>query len=1627
MSLPRPSGLTERPRGRAMIELLEKRQLLTTIAGGGFTTNGDPIATIVYYKDASDNVVKIAVGGNATAEFIAGYVDKDTNALTLGDLAPMSVEDGEGADLFQVYVTQGDERSYIAIAKVTVSETGIGPMEPYSGSLESGLNVRSNLGPIINVSAPEGTGSIYLGARTKDIGDAENEDSRPILAGTLSGAHGVRPAVDDLPGDPRNVVAGLVIADQKSLGTFAFAGTVTGRVNITGSIETFYAGWLLTGNANNDESGVIFYSDNFSVSGDARNIISMASIGTDAVDAITAATGLSTYQTGVDIEVGGTVGQIVSLTGGYTGKTHVTHSQLVPSLGTPQVEIEDRQFVFNGVYPFEHGRLGGVAAFNNDTFDTPQYLGTIADRNLGPSIINVTGTVEGNPNSNDLTDYYAVSLMAGQTYTVQLATAAPGFISLGVFDPTGRLIATDHSNVDSGAVVSQPFQFKADRPGVYRLAVGQFADQTYTGSSGVFGNVPYQLMMAGAGDIALGGLVTAGDQWLPTALLEATAFPPTDFPISLTGTPIEVDSGDLGAIVSGGVITSRAATTVDVKNGNIRTIQATGIGRPNGLIPDSGMQLLAPYGSVGLLRTTSGLMLVNDRLGRSDAIGGNYQVVDAAGTFGGNLIADKGIGVVRAGDMAVRNPPEFIANADGLGLDGFIDLIDVAGDFGTSIGGGPVISTGAGGDMRYLRVGGTIWQDRFFGISTVEPATYAAGQSVTVTDDSGSQITITPVAPRNPNYVPNSTFSNPYLPAPSITMTAYGIRGGAGLAIIEVSATGQVNITSSGGGFNPAAEIGKLTITGSGQSVVEKAPVVRPGASTAFPPAPVLSLDPTDPELSINITGTAITDIYEISGAATAFSAINNETGGEMVNIEALSIGNLISRTTLGLARSHTGAAVEKTSVFSNELPFNDQRNGISVGGDIIAVIANQGIGNFNVGGTIGQLSPNNDRFNVADLFEGINGPIVAGDSILNANIGEGIAYSGNGAFSLAGLYATGRIYSVTNQGLGSDVRGDIVSLDSIGSISLVNGSIINANIMVPGSFADALEIAGGFVPVAAGQNIGNATYDIGSISVAGMGGIIGAWIGGGSMGPIQAGGFGMLDSMVVNSSVGQMAGITAAGYGIRSAKISSGFTLGYLIANGNGASVSTAAFSPSVRQSEGALQILNHSFDPYSGVPLSRVNDLHAFLGTSALTPQIANVTDTGVLEDVSASGSRSLNTVSAFRIRSTSASPPNNPIKGEGTPGTFSMQLAFADSIGSIRTRSLIDGLSVLTGRIGVFAPATDVFRTGLTVSGPIGNIVIRGSLANNSFINAVGPSGIINSLVVANDMVGSIYATSRIGRIFVGSNLIGDVTIMGQNAMGLALGNLQLGGGLQGGSLVINGSVGGITSAYSLGSAGDQLQINGNIQQLAIGTRRIPGSAMNANVNVTGNIGQFRLNGQMIGSLTANGTINNLTVLADAASVPNVISNNIAAGVNINAVNIVGGNINGNITAGYGIGRFTLTGGSLNAGTTLLAQAGSINSMLIRGGNLYGSVSATNGVIGSLNVDGAIGNGVTPLAINTQRMNLLQSGGSFMSGVTATVSGPLLSLVVNGDVDAGATIIGAPIVRRTIRGVVNGTIIG
>src|SRR5690606_9040905 len=90
------------------------------------------------------------------------------------------------------------------------------------------------------------------------------------------------------------------------------------------------------------------------------------------------------------------------------------------------------------------------------------------------------------------------------------------------------------------------------------------------------------------------------------------------------------------------------------------------------------------------------------------------------------------------------------------------------------------------------------------------------------------------------------------------------------------------------------------------------------------------------------------------------------------------------------------------------------------------------------------------DNQNDVNVYEGIAGVIFASGNIFYVCVGEGLGSSGTGYPAEAGIFANGFIGTVTNQGLGSDIRGTIMSLVGIDQIILVGGgSLIDADIYV--------------------------------------------------------------------------------------------------------------------------------------------------------------------------------------------------------------------------------------------------------------------------------------------------------------------------------------------------------------------------------------------------------------------------------------------------------------------------------------------------------------------------------------------------------------------------------------------------
>jgi hypothetical protein len=606
------------------------------------------------------------------------------------------------------------------------------------------------------------------------------------------------------------------------------------------------------------------------------------------------------------------------------------------------------------------------------------------------------------------------------------------------------------------------------------------------------------------------------------------------------------------------------------------------------------------------------------------------------------------------------------------------------------------------------------------------------------------------------------------------------------------------------------------------------------------------------------------------------------------------------------------GSEDDESDIFPvDQFPFNGQSTGvfltgdldedggntlddISEAGNVISIRANRGIGNVVVQGSIGELNPNADGSREPGVFAGIHGVIWAranqeklissaldlGGDIFNIDVGEGLMPSGTGNLARAGIFA-GR-YIDTVRATNADIRGDIVAgdgrygsaqrdtetingevvsdlsfvpiEDSIRRVIVTDGSIINADVLQVTEWVQSTEFADGFIGGEETDTLSEPVFEIGTIETRGNGGIIGSIFVADDMGTVDVNrGFGIFSSVFISQQASRFLGMEADNYGIRGTRANVA-SLDFVRANGDGSSVSTAGFNPSVRLSETDLGPFG--IDPFFGTVPNRLTDINRYLGVTAGNPEVAGRTDTGIIEDVILRGQRDLGLVRGYQIRSTA-------------PEVAPSIINFAQTVTRVQTRDVINGLEMTAGRLLNFAPARDLFNTDLTVSGTIKNLVINGDLAGNSSIRTAGPVGNIQNLRILGNLDGSVSATGKIGKIIVGKNLNGEIAAFreqqGRGARSQAIGSIVIGGSVVEGGLRIQGNIGKMVVPGSLGRAGEDFVVTGSIKSLTVGGDLL------SNVRVGNSIGKLSVGGSIFGTvlIEVQRKMSSLTVGGDVQS--------------------------------------------------------------------------------------------------------------------------------------------------------------
>ncbi len=1447
---------------------------------------------------------------------------------------------------------------------------------------------------------------------------------------------------------------GLTSAGQ-DIGKLFIGGTVTGQLSFSGSVGTFYAGWILTGTI--DGLGVTAVNPtpgNFHVAGNLHDLVTAAPIGGTGVTFATTNNGVSSgYVTGTDITVAGRIGAIHS-SSDILATIRATGTSIADGFTGGQTELADEavaiapqtQAALQGIN-FQAGLLNNPSLYNN-TQATAQalYPALNADgSSSGTAIVN--GILQNaNPETNSI-DFYSIPLMAGQKITLELtadvppgAQVASAQLYFGVFDSDGRLVFSSHS-LNGGAYPGGTFAYTAIRPGSYKIAVAQPDDTNFNGvvtdplegGGSIVADSYYTLTVGGLGNLTIGGVIANGSflDHTPT-LTTGNAF---------ASSAIYAATGDIGSIFGGTGLFGEGSTTSDTvraDGGSIRAIIGGSIGRNVVLDASSGISISAA-GNVGLISATAGPLVLNESVTPPGLttyvgtkanfnpgltkVGGSIQTIQSSGLFFGNIFANGSLGNLLVGSMASLTPSFISVNAAGTaGVSGTIDMIDCTGDFGSATGGGPVIYTNGGGNVRYLLVGGTTYRDAAFGGGPINTIFITPSSPLSFTDDSGSTLSVT----FDSRTLADST--------PQIGYLAYPVRsGGAVMMILQVSGLGSAAtippgtaaVTLSSSGAGGAVDIGSLVFLSTNANPITITPPTV--SATGVTSAATFSQSATN-SYNVAIQGSAQVNIANLSvlnaaGAAVGdLQTITNGTGGELLSAQIGSVGTLAWSGSIGVAAaSVTGVAVSTLAGSAvAAYPFQGLPFVVNIG-DAGLISSSRAIGALLVG-NVDTISAKASGVTLPGMFQGIVGPIyaqgdAAGAGIINTvNIGDGVLPAGSGNVGGGAIIAASTLGTVQGSG---DVRGIIAAGTSIGSIAIGGtGALIGAIIAVYGNTLDGLapinnDLVDNITPSGAAFPVLGATqtYQLGSLRVAG--GIIGTEVTAYNINSISVRGFGIFASNILSGGGGLLGSLTAAGYGIRGVTVTGFTSIGAITATGNGSQLSAASITPSVRQSE------YQTIDSYFGVPIGKFTDVDAYLSTSAATPIINGVTNTGIIQDLVANGNGRLGTITAWQI-------------GGSVPGTTNSQLIFGSSIGTIKTTSLINGLTIKTGRITTFSPGSDVLALDLTLSGALSTFRINGNLGSNSVIDLQGPNAYLGNFYVAGNFDGSLLVAGRVGTIKIGGNLTtGTITITPIVPGGTSLGTLLLGGSLSGASLNVTGNIGKISVAGSLGSPGDTLTVNGSIGSLLVGTnRKIANKVLAMNVNVTGAINVISVNGRITGSITAAGNIGSVKVTTDGSANPVAISAPITSTAgSINAVSVVNGNLGANISAFNNIKSVSISNGSYNAGSAISTTNGSVGSVTVKGGNLLSSVvsgTPASGLrpISSISVTGQVGDGVNPVSIKGSALKSFKSG-SLFSGTTINVAGAISSLTILGNVNAGSAINAGSISRRKITGAINGDI--
>ncbi|HET6427002.1 MAG TPA: hypothetical protein VFJ30_01235 [Phycisphaerae bacterium] len=1404
-----------------------------------------------------------------------------------------------------------------------------------------------------------------------------------------------------------NLVKLDLLRPAQDMGKLAVAGVIAGGVHGSGSIDVIETG-LLWGNVEipYDLGRLVLHTD--------------------------FAAGTGVRPDNALVRVNGTLGELDVYGNSYGsvsvgGKANIPHSDShlsdlnVPVPRDPLISLVDvpiwwpvRELEWKppDTDPLPETQWTDYANLMTVVNDTPDDFQFISNE-FGE--IAVWGDLAGPGNHNDVEDWWAISLMSGQTVRIDAVGAlgvwtdpitgisdSPGWVTdpldaapfmyngfaLDVFDGTLNYLASvGYETIEDHGLQSrvtwpyttgyqrhqEPLTFTAPEAGIYYVRVCASTAILWT-------DFCYTLFMDD---------LTARDK-------------PED---DLTTALGKANAASLGAIhtlgdydPSYGGTGTRTNMDIEVTGGSFGAFEVAGIAGPNGLfarVYGQGnmvsfrggiidLTLLQVDNNIGLVASTAG------GAGITAVAGAGFAVVNTDAFIQNfNSAADTSVGLYATGGLgvvdvvgSVFSGSEFAINTDNItDHTVYCDLIHVGGDWGTApLGSNPYLTHGENADFRYVDVEGDIYVRWGSYIGLMSPTQVDDGTISTIEDDGGGRVVLTPGAQIDPATGLPMTVTDPVTGAVTPVLTSYQyyvlpVQGTTGGVLCRVEATGDFTLSIPGAG--DVVDVVHVNHMGNGQ---------------------------------LNLGGVGTVNAYFVEGTGT--TSVINGTKGDIVSglfdtIDTIQTGGNIGRAVGDVGEWIRGREPTAPAPNNPQMGWlNRTIDGIHVTGDVNVVRAGGWLGDVFVEGHLDLAVANADNVTAPDSWDGVIGVIEA-DTIGTIRVGDGLADDGSGDRAMAAIIGRTSIDSVLIDGAGHVLNGAIltgganplpIGTPAIGRVIGTNGAVCTSLIMA--CDVETYQVyRSGVYPFTGG---------IGVVRFSGPGGAIrGAEIAGQWIDTVETtveteG----IDTSFISANLPlpnrpAITQILAGGPGMhRSVLSTNGGRFGAIRGIGPNADLTINY----IRSTDGldelkARDIVQNTIL----IPLQ----IDRFIATREIVGNY-NVY-------VGSIGTLSTGADFAGNYFSIAANLNRAVIGGHYDHSVLDLQGPTTTQLGVLDVMGNISGEIRSTGRIGQIISRMGMISANITtmddaVQADIGSITTRngftgelrveGSVGRFTSYATLGTNPMLLPDMVplqfkiavdldvlevkgvkngpALDLFTSLYVGGNVGKIDIDGSLYADVQVNGN------LGRLVLDGDMGGqfvlvaptilGDVTVLGTIGGLSLVDGANLVGD-LTSGGSIGKIKLTDKAANparGNILGVIRSLHGSIGSVTLTNGVLGGLEAATSIGKVILKGTAGDPAAITGDLIANGGGIGSLTIVNGNLDANVRALAGaIGKLSITGGNVVAGNVVYSSRG-IGSLAIKGGNLDADVT-TDGSLMKFSVAGDV-NGQVSAAGKVENVSIL-----------------------------------------------------